>query len=136
MKNTIESDAKVSALESAPFIPSEVERLESLPDDVLESLARETGLLPAARMDYVICNATDGKIRLEVNYSQESSFFYSFPMFEDGKWVERMEHKGFLCIRADLCTVQDGLCYVHPTRPEFVPPSGVAGDLWRMFATR
>lgn len=69
MKNTIESDAKVSALESVPFIPSEVERLESLSDSELETLARDTGLLPAE------------------------------------------------------------------TPAPFVPPSGVAGDLFRMFAS-
>lgn len=70
-----------------------------------------------ARMDYVIVSASDAKIVAEVNFSRlGTSFFYSQPMFDDGKWLDRSNHADKICIRADLVCEREGFAFIFKTQ--------------------
>ncbi len=111
MKNTLQTDSKVSALEA--FHPSNDDMLESLS---LEQLVESFGgyMTAPKRMSYVIVRATTGQVFATAEMPQEMCFFYSVKMFQNHRWLERATAGGFECVRADIYAASP---YIQPKRP-------------------
>lgn len=130
MKNTIESDAKSSALEIGAFVPSRDEMLESLS---LEQLVEAFGgyMVAPKRMDYVIVREGSNSVSMTANFSQECCFFYHTKMFQNHKWLERHAEQGHECVRADVWTARQTRKPYETGNGE-MGPRNVGRDLWEL----
>lgn len=80
--------------ESSRYIPTAQEIAESFLNAIFPEFAPN-------RRDFVIFN-DKSEVLAEVSLSEENSFFYDVPMFENGVWKTHAERNGHLCADAKL----------------------------------